>query len=106
MKVTALTKKAETIKNISIERVRDEFLKIINSNNPAFGVSLLERTGLLVHIIPELRDGIGCEQKGHIYDVFDHLLHALQHAADKGFSLEIRLSALFHDIWQACNSLL
>ncbi|MBP6858119.1 MAG: HD domain-containing protein [Candidatus Pacebacteria bacterium] len=97
--LSALTKKASSISNISSERVRDEFLKIIASDNPAFGISLLERTGLLAHIIPELRDGIGCEQKGaHIYDVFDHLLHALQHAADKGFSLEIRLAALFHDI--------
>lgn len=97
--LSALIEKASSIKNISTERVRDEFLKIIASNNPAFGISLLERTGLLIHIIPELRDGIGCEQKGaHIYDVFDHLLHALQHSADKGFSLEIRLASLFHDI--------
>lgn len=97
--LSALTAQAGSIASISTERVRDEFLKIIASDHPAFGISLLERTGLLVHIIPELREGIGCEQKGaHIYDVFDHLLHALQHAADKGFPLEIRLSALFHDI--------
>jgi tRNA nucleotidyltransferase (CCA-adding enzyme) len=95
----ALISKGGTIKDISAERIRDEFFKIIDSKNPAFGISLLERTGLLIHIVPELREGIGCEQKGaHIYDVFDHLLHALQHAADKGFSREIRLSALFHDI--------
>jgi tRNA nucleotidyltransferase (CCA-adding enzyme) len=95
----ALTKKASSIKDISMERVRDEFIKIIESKNPAFGVSLLQRVGLLTHIIPELEEGIGCEQKGaHIYDVYEHLLHALQHAADKGFSLEIRLAALFHDI--------
>lgn len=97
--LSALIAQAGSIKNISIERVRDEFFKIIASDHPAFGISLLERTGLLTHIIPELREGIGCEQKGaHIYDVFDHLLHALQHTADKGFPLEIRLSALFHDI--------
>ena len=97
--LTALTSKAQTIRGISTERVRDEFLKIVASEQPAFGISLLQRTGLLKHIIPELEEGIGCEQKGaHIYDVFDHLLHAVQHAADKGFSLEIRLSALFHDI--------
>jgi poly(A) polymerase/tRNA nucleotidyltransferase (CCA-adding enzyme) len=97
--LSALITQAGSIKNISVERVRDEFFKIIASDNPAFGISLLERTGLLTHIIPELREGIGCEQKGaHIYDVFDHLLHALQHTADKGFPLEIRLSALFHDI--------
>jgi poly(A) polymerase/tRNA nucleotidyltransferase (CCA-adding enzyme) len=95
----ALTEKASSIKGISMERVRDEFIKIIESKNPAFGISLLQRVGVLSHIIPELEEGIGCEQKGaHIYDVYEHLLHALQHAADKGFPLEIRLSALFHDI--------
>lgn len=97
--LSAITDKAETIRNISAERVRDEFLKIIDSPQPAFGISLMQKTGVLKHVIPELEEGVGCEQKGaHIYDVFDHLLHALQHAADKGFPLEIRLSALFHDI--------
>ncbi len=97
--LAAVSKKASLLKNISPERVRDEFLKILGSKNPAFGVSLLQKTGLLTYIIPELEEGIGCDQKGaHIYDVFEHLLHALQHAADKGFPLPIRLAALFHDI--------
>lgn len=95
----ALVGKADTIKSISTERVRDEFMKIIDSSAPAVGVDMLQKTGLLKHIIPELEEGIGCDQKGaHIYDVYQHLLHALQHAADKGFSREIRLTALFHDI--------
>ncbi len=97
--LSALVARSEKIKTISVERVRDELLKIINSDNPAFGIDLLQKTGLLKHIIPELEEGIGCEQKGaHIYDVYNHILHALQHAADKHFSLEIKLSALFHDI--------
>ncbi|MFA6301061.1 MAG: HDIG domain-containing metalloprotein, partial [Candidatus Paceibacterota bacterium] len=51
------------------------------------------------NIFPELEEGIGCEQSGgHIYDVWEHLLHAVQHAANKNWPLEIRLSALFHDI--------
>jgi tRNA nucleotidyltransferase (CCA-adding enzyme) len=95
----ALVANAPLIQNISYERIRDEFVKIISSNSPATGVDLLERAGVLSFIIPELREGIGCEQKGeHIYDVYNHLLHALQHAAEKGFSLEVRLAALFHDI--------
>lgn len=94
-----ILKKADSIKNISIERIRDEFMKIIDSEAPAVGIDMLQKTGLLKHIIPELEEGIGCEQKGaHIYDVYQHLLHALQHAADKKFSREIRLAALFHDI--------
>ena len=97
--MSALVGKADTIAHISMERIRDEFLKIIDSTVPAIGIDMLQKTGLLKHIIPELEEGIGCDQKGaHIYDVYQHLLHALQHAADKGFSREIRLTALFHDI--------
>jgi tRNA nucleotidyltransferase (CCA-adding enzyme) len=91
--------KAPLLANISHERIRDEFAKIILSDSPAAGIEMLQKTGLLHYMITELEEGIGVEQKGaHIYDVYNHLLHALQHAADKGFSLEIRLAALFHDI--------
>ncbi len=97
--LTAIGNKASLLKNISQERIRDEFVKIILSKHSASGVDMLQKAGLLEFIIPELEEGIGCEQKGaHIYDVYNHLLHALQHAADKGDSLEIRLTALFHDI--------
>ena len=95
----SILKNAELIKKISGERIRDEFGKIIMSENPATGIVMLQKFGLLKHIILELEEGIDCEQLGeHIYDVWDHLLHALQHAADKKWSLEIRLAALFHDI--------
>lgn len=95
----SILKNSELIKNISQERIRDEFIKIIMSENPATGIVMLEKFNLLKNIIPELEEGINCEQGGeHIYDVFGHLLNALQHAADKKWPLEIRLSALFHDI--------
>jgi poly(A) polymerase/tRNA nucleotidyltransferase (CCA-adding enzyme) len=95
----SILKNADLIKKISEERIRDEFVKIIMSKNSASGIVMLQKFGLLKNIIPELEEGIGCEQLGeHIYDVWDHLLHALQHAADKNWSLEIRLAALFHDI--------
>lgn len=90
---------SELIKNISQERIREEFIKIIMSPNPAIGITLLQKFNLLKYVIPELEEGINCEQGGeHIYDVFSHLLHALQHSADKNWPLEVRLSALFHDI--------
>ncbi len=95
----SILKNADLIKKISGERVRDELEKIIISKNPALGIIMLQKFGLLKNIIPELEEGIGCEQLGeHIYDVWEHLLHALQHAADKNWPLEIRLAALFHDI--------
>jgi tRNA nucleotidyltransferase (CCA-adding enzyme) len=89
----------ELLNNISWERKRDEFTKIIMSPDPVLGIGLLKQLGLLPFILPELEEGIGCEQKGeHIYDVFEHLLHALGHAAEKNWPLHIRLAALFHDI--------
>jgi len=95
----SILKNADLIKKISEERIRDEFEKIITSANPSSGVVMLQKFGLLKNIIPELEEGIGCEQSGeHIYDVWDHLLHALAHAADKNWSFEVRLAALFHDI--------
>lgn len=97
--VESIFKNADLIKKISPERIRDEFEKIVMSENPAAGIMMLQKFGLLKNIIPELEEGIDCEQLGeHIYDVWDHLLHALQHAADKNWPLEIRLAALFHDI--------
>jgi tRNA nucleotidyltransferase (CCA-adding enzyme) len=95
----SIFKNSSLIKNISQERIRDEFIKIIMSKNAASGLVMLQKLNLLKHFIPELEEGIGCDQSGeHIYDVWNHLLHALQHAVDKNWPLEIRLSALFHDI--------
>lgn len=95
----SIVKNSQLIKKISQERIRDELIKIIMSENPGTGIAMLQRFGLLKNIIPELEEGIGCEQGGeHIYDVWNHLLHALDHAANKNYPLEIRLSALFHDI--------
>jgi tRNA nucleotidyltransferase/poly(A) polymerase len=94
-----IIKNSSLIKKISEERIRDEFIKIIMSQNPSIGIVMLNKFNLLKNIIPELEEGINCEQSGeHIYDVWNHLLHALQHSADKNWPLEIRLSSLFHDI--------
>ena len=97
--LTTITRNSHLIANIAKERIRDEFIKIIESSKPAVGIALLQKIGLLKHIIPELEEGIKCKQGGaHIYDVFEHLLGAVQHAADKKYSTNVRLSALFHDI--------
>ncbi len=95
----SIVETAQSISEISMERIRDEFVKIIMSPEPMVGIAMLQKTGMLRYIIPELEQGIGCEQGGaHKFDVYEHLLQALQHAADKNWPLEIRLSALFHDV--------
>jgi poly(A) polymerase/tRNA nucleotidyltransferase (CCA-adding enzyme) len=95
----SIIKNSNLIKEISAERIHDEFVKIIMSVSPASGIVMLQKFGLLKNIIPEMEEGIGCDQSGeHFYDVWNHSLMALQHAADKNWPLEIRLSALFHDV--------
>ena len=90
---------AELIKKTSLERIQDEFVKILMSNRPMEGINLMSTSGLLKYIIPELEKGIGMEQGGdHIYDVWEHTLLSVQHSADKGWPLHVRLAALLHDI--------
>ncbi len=95
----AMIKNAELLSKISAERIRDEFLKMIMSTEPLVGITLSQKLGIMKYISPELEIGIGVEQNGeHIYDVFEHNLRTMQHAADKDWPLHIRLAGLFHDI--------
>lgn len=95
----AIFENKDLLKNISKERVRDEFSKMVMSERPMKALLLLKKLELLQYVAPELEKTIGIEQEGaHAYDVWEHLLRSLQHSADKNYPLEIRLSALFHDI--------
>lgn len=94
-----ILEQGELLTNISRERIRDELEKIVMSQNPMRGFLTMKKLGVLKYVIPELEESIGIEQGGiHAYDVWEHSLRALQHAADKEYPLEVRLAALFHDI--------
>ena len=96
---SAMGQCAGQLEKISKERIRDEFVRIVASDKPMQALILAHEVGILKYILPELEDGIGIEQnQAHKYDVYEHNLRALQHAADKGWNLDIRLSALLHDI--------
>ena len=95
----AVIKNTDWLTAISKERIRDEFIKIINSDNAYSGITILYETGLLKHIVPELLEGVGVSQNlHHIYTVWEHNTLALKYAAEKNYSLEVRLGSLFHDI--------
>jgi len=95
----AIAENAKLLGVIAKERVRDEFVKLIMSKDPWKGFELLRQTGLLEYVIPELAEGWGVTQnKHHIYTVWEHSMRALQYAADKNYSLEVRLAALLHDV--------
>ena len=93
----AIKKNADNLKFISPERIRDELNKIILSNYPAKGIELLQKTGLLSHIIPELEKGIGVGQnRHHIYTIWKHSIMSLKFCPSK--KLDVRLATLLHDI--------
>ena len=95
----AIQLRAANLGHISKERIRDEFVRILNSSQPMMALIMAQQLGLLQYIAPDLTRGIGIEQnQAHSYDVFGHLMRSLQHAADKNWSLDIRLAAVFHDV--------
>jgi len=95
----AIQSQSKLITDVSTERIRDEFSRVIMSPDPKLGIEMLHLTGLLSYIVPELEVGRGVKQpQAHAYDVWEHLLRTVQHAADKEFNLEMRLAALFHDV--------
>jgi len=95
----AITRDAALLAHISQERIRDEFSKLIMTRQAAWGVQMLYSTGLLRFIIPELIEGVGMTQnKHHIFTVWEHNLRALEYAASKNYSFEVRLASLLHDV--------
>ena len=93
----AIQKKAGNLKKISSERVRDELIKIILSENPAEGVDNLRKTGLLNSFLPELSVGFDVKQnRHHIFTVYQHNLLSLKNCPSS--KLEVRLAALLHDV--------
>ena len=87
------------IKNLSGERVRDEFLGILSTERPAMGMTLLQDLGILEVWFPELEALVGLEQNiWHSEDVWGHTLMALHYAALLGGDLTDRVTAVFHDV--------
>jgi poly(A) polymerase/tRNA nucleotidyltransferase (CCA-adding enzyme) len=95
----AIALNAGLLSKISVERIREELVRIVMSDNPMAGLNLCRKLGLLRFVLPELEASIGVEQnQAHSYDVWEHTLRSLQHGAKKLWPLDVRLSTLFHDI--------
>jgi tRNA nucleotidyltransferase (CCA-adding enzyme) len=93
----AIVQHSALMKEVSWERIRNEFLKILASAYPAEGVELLDQVGLLPYILPELIEAKGVEQGGHhTTDVWTHSLDALRTCPSP--DPIVRLATLLHDI--------
>lgn len=95
----AIKKNAHLLEVIAKERARDELVKLIMADKAADGIRMMANAGLLKFVIPELLEGVGVGQnKHHIYEVFEHNVRALDYAATKNYSFEVRLASLLHDV--------
>lgn len=96
----SIKRNAERIKIISQERVTDELNKIILARKPSIGFELLEESGLLKIIFPEMQNLKGVENyegKGH-KDNFYHTLQVLDNLTKTSSDLWLRWAAILHDI--------
>lgn len=85
---------------ISIERFRDELVKLLKSPKPSVGLKLLEDTNIMKLFLPELLEGRNCIQNDvrgyHVFDVLDHNFYSCDGAPVH--KVNVRLAALLHDI--------
>lgn len=98
--LSEIKKDARLLNEISKERIRDELLKIIASDNSYEGLLLLKETELLEYIIPELLEGMGVSQerpgRHHTEDVFTHNLLSLKFTPSK--DPIVKFATLIHDV--------
>jgi poly(A) polymerase len=94
--IEAMRAQAPRARILSAERIRDELVRLLLSPHPRRGMEVLRDGGLLAQVLPELQAMVGVEQSGyHLYDVFDHTMHALEVSPPE---LITRLAVLLHDV--------
>jgi putative nucleotidyltransferase with HDIG domain len=95
-----IARNVDRIRIVSQERITDEFMSILGSVKPSIGLQLLQETGLLRLILPEVEALCGVEQQqGFLHkDVFKHTLKVVDNTADMSEDLRLRFAALMHDI--------
>lgn len=97
----SMKKYVDRLEIISKERIKDEFNKILLSDNATMGIRTLCDIGAMKYIIPEVNEMIGMEQNTfHFGDVFEHTMALLDYDTKhfKDGDVAVRLALLLHDI--------
>ncbi|MFR7349002.1 CCA tRNA nucleotidyltransferase [Peptoniphilus sp.] len=94
---SAIISNVNLLENISYERIRDEFVKILLDKNVKLGINLLKELHILDIILPEIVETYDYDQnsKYHENNLYDHILNVVGYSPEV---LEIRLAALLHDL--------
>lgn len=96
----AIVKDSDRIKIISMERVKDELVKIMKSPRPSVGLYHMLNTGLMKQVLPEIAELSGIETRdgrGH-KDNFHHTMQVVDSTAKESDNEWLRFAALLHDI--------
>jgi poly(A) polymerase len=102
--LVAMKEMASRLSIISAERIRDELSKILMSQNPRLGITILVDAGLAEIVLPEIpKLRLEVDEHHHHKDVYEHSITVLEQAIKHedrlgGPNLVIRLAALLHDI--------
>jgi putative nucleotidyltransferase with HDIG domain len=99
----AIKEHSQRIEIITKERINVEIQKILESDKPSVGFLLLEQTGLLQRIIPELTDlkGVDTQEGQKHKDNFYHTLEVVDNICKHTNNVWLRWAALLHDIGKA-----
>lgn len=91
---------AQRISIVSQERITNELFKILGTKKPSIGLDILQQSGLMTFVFPEISVMYGLDQSNeyHHKDIFYHTLEVVDNAAQLSDKLDLRLAALVHDI--------
>ncbi len=91
---------SERISIVSQERITNELFKILGTDRPSIGLNILQQSGLMEYIFPEISIMYGLDQSNeyHHKDIFYHTLEVVDNAAKLSNNVDLRLAALVHDI--------
>ena len=96
----SIIRQKERISIVSQERITAELCKILSSPIPSIGLTVLQETGLMKLIFPEIDEMYGMDQtpEWHHKDIFFHTMEVVDNAAKLSNDTDLRLAALVHDI--------
>jgi tRNA nucleotidyltransferase/poly(A) polymerase len=96
----AIKKQANRIGIVSHERITEELLKTLSTDQPSVGLIIMQKTGLMKYVFPEIDAMVGLEQtrEWHHKDIFYHTMQVVDNSAKLSNKIELRFAALVHDI--------